>query len=251
MGNTFENIDKRNLPKHIAVIMDGNGRWAKRSGNARIFGHKNGVRAVRQTTEAAAELGLEYLTLYVFSNENWNRPQAEVDGLMDLLVSAIKEETKTLNKNNIQLLTIGRTDKLPEKTRKKLESCISSTSKNTGLKLILALSYSSREEITEACKEIASKAKSGEIQIDDITEETISNHLYTKDIPDPSLLIRTSGEFRISNFLLWQISYSEIYITDILWPDFDKLAFCNAILSYQQRERRFGKTSEQIIDAKK
>ncbi len=237
-----EQINKERLPRHIAIIMDGNGRWAKQQGLARVFGHKQGIQAVRDATEACAELGVEYLTLYAFSTENWNRPQAEVDALMSLLIDAVESETPTLMKNNIRLLTIGQTDRLPEKARKKFERCIEQTSQNTGLSLVLALSYSSRWEITEAVR----KAVESGVEPATIDEEYVSSLMTTREMPDPDLLIRTSGELRISNFLLWQLAYSELYFTDVCWPDFSKEELYKAVLDYQSRERRFGKTSEQI-----
>lgn len=239
-------IDTNRLPKHIAVIMDGNGRWAKNKGKARVFGHKNGVESVRAITEAAAEIGIEYLTLYAFSTENWNRPKAEITALMTLLVLTISKETKTLNKNNVRLHAIGNLDNLPNNCTKELENAIASTANNTGLNLILALSYSAKWEITEATKKIAQKIKDNQIQLADITEDIIQEHLCTAKFPDPELLIRTSGECRISNFLLWQIAYSELYFTPTLWPDFRKNNLEEAIISYQNRERRFGKISEQL-----
>jgi undecaprenyl diphosphate synthase len=239
-------IDKTKLPKHIAVIMDGNGRWAKQQGKLRTFGHKNGVVSVKEIVEAAAELQIGYLTLYAFSTENWNRPKLEVNTLMTLLVSTINNETKTLIKNNVRLLAIGNIEDLPSKVKKELQGAIEKTSKNTGLSLVLALNYSSRWEITNAVKNIALKIERNEISSSNINEEIISEHLTTNGIPDPELLIRTSGEFRISNFLLWQIAYTEIYITNKLWPEFRKPDFYDAIVNFQNRERRFGKTSEQI-----
>lgn len=226
--------------------MDGNGRWAKAQGKLRTFGHENGVKAVRETVEACAELGVSYLTLYAFSTENWNRPRFEINALMTLLVSTISKETKTLMDNNIRLESIGDTSSLPSKARKELEEAKRKTSANERMTLVLALSYSSRWEITEAVKTIAHKVKIGEILPEKISEEIISKHLNTSGMPDPELLIRTSGEHRISNFLLWQISYAELYFTDKLWPDFRREDLYDAIVSYQQRERRFGKTSEQI-----
>lgn len=237
---------KEKLPKHVAIIMDGNGRWAKKRGNLRIFGHHNAVKSVREVTEASAELGIDYLTLYAFSTENWSRPQAEVEALMALLVSTISSETKTLMDNNVKLQFIGSSADLPKKVLKNLEECIAQTSVNTGLTLILALSYSSRWEIVEAIKKIASKVKDGSLQIDDIDSSVVDKSLTTCSFPDPDFLIRTSGEHRISNFLLWQLAYSELYFTDVLWPDFRKEDYYNALLSYQSRERRFGLTSEQI-----
>ena len=241
-----EEISKGKLPNHVAIIMDGNGRWAKQKGKDRIFGHKNGVAAVREVTESAAEIGIKYLTLYAFSTENWNRPLKEVNALMSLLVSTISAETKTLMKNKVTLLTIGDTSRLPVRVYKKLEDTINKTSENDGLSLVLALSYSSRWEILNAVKNIASEAKRGKIKLDQVNEKIFSNYLCTKNIPDPELLIRTSGEQRISNFLLWQIAYSELYFTNKLWPDFKKEDFYAAILDFQSRERRFGKISEQV-----
>ncbi len=239
-------IDKNRIPRHIAIIMDGNGRWAKRQGLARMFGHKQGVQTVHNITEAASELGVQYLTLYTFSTENWNRPKEEVDALMTLLVDTIAKETPTLMKNNVRLLTIGDIERLPEVTKQKFLACIEETSSNTGLSLVIALSYSARWEIIRAMKEAVHQAKAGSLHEEDVNEELINNLLTTSGIPDPDLLIRTSGELRISNFLLWQLAYSELYFTDCLWPDFSKEEFCKAILDYQHRERRFGKTSEQI-----
>ncbi|MFH2141419.1 MAG: isoprenyl transferase [Bacteroidota bacterium] len=242
----IEKINKEKLPEHIAIIMDGNGRWAKKKGNSRIFGHKNAISSVKEVTEAAAELQIKYLTLYAFSTENWNRPQIEVQALMTLLVSTINAEIKTLNKNNIRLLAIGNLKSLPDNVYKKLLGAIKSTEKNTGLSLVLALSYGSKWEITNAVKKIMNDYKLNKVNIEDISEDLINRYLETSEIPDPELLIRTSGEMRISNFLLWQIAYSELYFTDILWPDFRKENFFDAIIDYQSRERRFGKTSEQI-----
>lgn len=243
---SIQDIDKTKLPHHVAVIMDGNGRWAKQQGKERIFGHHHGVESVRQVTEAAAELGIEYLTLYAFSTENWNRPKQEVDALMELLVSTISKEVATLNKNNIRLWAIGNLKSLPGKCYEELQEAIHNTSKNSRMTLVLALSYSSKWEIMDAIKKIASDAKSNSLPIEKINEEVFSSYLTTKGIPDPELLIRTSGEQRISNFLLWQIAYSELYFTETLWPDFKKENFFDAILDFQNRERRFGKTSEQI-----
>lgn len=239
-------IDRNRLPRHIAIIMDGNGRWAKKRGNKRIFGHQNAVKAVRETVEAAAELGIRYLTLYAFSTENWNRPRSEVDALMSLLVNTLHEETKTLTKNNIKLVAIGDMDDLPPKVRSNLMKCIHITEENTGLTLILALSYSGRWEILDAVKKIIKEVNHSKINPDEITSENFIDWLQTKNIPDPELLIRTSGEYRISNFLLWQIAYTELYFTDILWPDFTKEDLYTAICNYQKRERRFGMTSEQV-----
>lgn len=242
-----EQILRERLPRHIAIIMDGNGRWAKRKGMARMFGHRQGVETVHRITEAAAELGIGYLTLYTFSTENWNRPKEEVDALMTLLVDTIAKETPTLMKNNVRLETIGDLTRLPQHTYDKFVACIQETSKNTGLTLVIALSYSARWEIIRATQMIAKAVKEGKLLVEDINEETVSSFMTTCDIPDPDLLIRTSGELRISNFLLWQLAYSELYFTDCLWPEFTEEEFYHAIVNYQQRERRFGKTSEQII----
>jgi len=241
-----EEINISQLPSHIAIIMDGNGRWAKQKGKTRIFGHQNAIKAVRETTEAAAELGIKFLTLYAFSTENWARPKYEVDALMRLLVKTINKETKTLNKNNIRLFAIGNLESLPKDCIKELNEAIDSTSGNTRMTLVLALSYSSKWEIVNAVKKISEAVKKGEIKSDMIDQDFFSNYLTTKGIPDPELLIRTSGECRISNFLLWQIAYAELYFTQKLWPDFRKDDLYEAILNYQSRERRFGKTSEQI-----
>jgi len=238
----MEKIDTTNLPKHIAITMDGNGRWAKSKGKLRVFGHKNGVKAVRDTVEGAAEIGIEYLTLYAFSSENWNRPEKEVNALMTLLVSAINKETKTLMDNNIRLSTIGDINKLPIKAQKELQEAIIKTKDNTRMTLVLALSYSGREEIINAVQKIIKDGKKPE----EINEDTFQQYLTTKSVPDPELLIRTSGEYRISNFLLWQIAYSELYFTETLWPDFRRADLYKAILNYQSRERRFGKTTEQL-----
>ena len=238
----MEEINNNNLPKHIAITMDGNGRWAKSKGKLRLFGHKNGVKSVRDTVEAAAEIGVEFLTLYAFSTENWNRPSKEVNALMTLLVSAINKETKTVMDNNIKLSTIGDTDSLPSKAKKELAEAIYKTKGNTRMTLVLALSYSGRWDILNAVNEITNKGVGNE----KITEEQFQQYLSTKSVPDPELLIRTSGEYRISNFLLWQIAYSELYFTDALWPDFRRADLEKAILDYQSRERRFGKTTEQI-----
>jgi len=241
MSSIKDKIDLSRLPEHIAIIMDGNGRWAKEKGYPRVFGHKNGVKSVSVITEAATELGIKYLTLYVFSTENWGRPLEEVNALMELLVDAIEKETVRLQKNNIRLLTIGDLNRLPEKVRLKLEECIRLTAKNTGLTLILALSYSSRWEIQQAIKNISSDIQQGKINTEDINDELISSYLLTREIPDPDLLIRTSGEVRISNFLLWQIAYSELYFTEKHWPAFRKEEFYKSIIEYQHRNRRFGK----------
>ena len=238
------NVEK--LPKHIAIIMDGNGRWAKQQGEQRIFGHHNGVSSVRDTTEAAAELGVKYLTLYAFSTENWNRPKDEVEALMELLVMTISKETETLLKNGIRLETIGDIDSLPASCKYQLQEAKEATKAGDRMTLILALSYSSKWEIIKAVKEIAQEAKDGKLKPEDITEELFATKLCTSGMPDPELMIRTSGEHRISNFLLWQLSYAEFYFTEKLWPDFRKEDFYEAIYNYQNRERRFGKTSEQI-----
>lgn len=239
-------IDVNNLPKHVAVIMDGNGRWAKKKGGLRIFGHQNAITAVRETVEAAAELGINYLTLYAFSTENWSRPQHEVNALMQLLVSTIRKETATLTKNNIRLQAIGDTDSLPKACRKELLEAIELTSENNRMTLVLALSYSGRWELTQAMKAISQQIENGSLTAADINEKTIAAHLATAGMPDPELLIRTSGEQRISNFLLWQLAYTELYITDLLWPDFRKQHLFEALIAFQSRERRFGKISEQL-----
>jgi len=241
-----EKIDKNNLPEHIAIIMDGNGRWAKKKGNQRIFGHKNGVKAVRDVVEGAGEIGVKFLTLYAFSTENWNRPKQEIDALMGLLVSSIDAETDTLIKNNVRLMTIGDTEGLPNNVASKLYKLIEKTSQNKGLTLILALNYSARWEILNAVKNIIIDTKNELVDESEISNKFFESYLNTKDIPDPDLLIRTSGEYRISNFLIWQIAYSELYFTDVLWPDYRKPDLFKAILDYQKRERRFGKISEQL-----
>jgi len=242
-----EKINLSKLPEHIAIIMDGNGRWAKQQGEQRIFGHENGVRSVRDTVEAAAELGVKFLTLYAFSTENWNRPKEEVIALMQLLVHTISAETKTLNENNIRLQAIGDLKSLPEDCYNELQEAIEKTKNNSRTTLVLALSYSSRWELLNAVQEIAKKIENKTLSSQNITENTINDHLCTAGMPEPELMIRTSGEHRISNFLLWQLAYAELYFTDKLWPDFKKEDFYEAILDYQNRERRFGKTSEQII----
>lgn len=241
-----DKIDPAKLPLHVAVIMDGNGRWAKKHGEHRIFGHQNGVKSVREVTEAAAELGIKYLTLYAFSTENWNRPKEEVDALMELLVHTIHAETETLNKNKIRLLAIGNIESLPPNCRRELQEAIDNTAANDRMSLVLALSYSSRWEITHAIRRIGDEIAAGKMQPSDINEQIISNYLTTASIPDPELLIRTSGEHRISNFLLWQIAYTELYFTNKLWPEFTKEDFYEALLNFQNRERRFGLVSEQI-----
>lgn len=243
-----EAIDLKRLPRHIAVIMDGNGRWAKKKGNPRIFGHKNGVAAVRDTVEAAAELGIDYLTLYAFSTENWSRPRPEIDALMGLLVSTIHKETKTLMENNVRLKTIGDLNALPESVAHNLQSAINKTKKNTGLTLVLALSYSARWEMLNAVRGLAQDIREGKIDPEDVDKDVFEAYLNTSGIPDPELLIRTSGEFRISNFLLWQIAYSELYFTPTLWPDFRREHLYQAIADFQCRERRFGRISEQVTE---
>ncbi len=239
-------LNKDKVPQHVAIIMDGNGRWAKQHGEDRIFGHHEGVNSVREVVEAAAEIGVKYLTLYAFSTENWNRPKEEVDALMELLVATISLETPHLNKNGVKLEAIGNLNSLPKSCLEELQQSIDTTKHNTRLTLVLALSYSSKWEITNAVQQIAQEVKLGNLAVDKIDENTISSHLCTTKYPDPELMIRTSGEHRISNFLLWQLAYAEFYFTDTLWPDFRKNEFFEAIISYQSRERRFGKTSEQI-----
>lgn len=242
----LDTINKENLPHHLAIIMDGNGRWAKQKGFLRAIGHENGTKSVRTTVESCAKLGIENLTLYAFSTENWNRPKLEVDTLMKLLISSLKNELKTLQQNNIRFNSIGNLDMMPKTAQKELLEVISKTKDNTGMVLTLALSYGSREELVAVVKEISEKVKNNIISIDAIDESIINQHLYTQNLPDVDLLIRTSGEHRISNFLLWQIAYAELYFTDVLWPDFKEEDLYEAIISYQKRERRFGKTSEQI-----
>lgn len=244
--NLLSHINTENLPKHLAIIMDGNGRWAKQQGFMRAFGHENGTKSVRLTVESCAKLGIENLTLYAFSTENWNRPKIEVDTLMKLLISSLKNELNTLTQNNIKLQSIGNLDLLPLSAQKELKSVMEQTQNNTRMTLTLALSYGAREELLQAIKTISSKVKNNIISTDAIDESIINEHLYTHNLPDVDLLIRTSGEHRISNFLLWQIAYAELYFTDVLWPDFKEEDLYEAILSYQKRERRFGKTSEQI-----
>ena len=234
------------MPRHIAIIMDGNGRWAKKQGLARVFGHKRGVETVHNITVAATDLGIEYLTLYTFSTENWNRPKEEIDALMNLLVDTIVKETPTLMDNNVRLLTIGDLNRLPEAARRKFMGCVEQTAGNTGLSMVIALSYSARWEIINAMQTAVRRAQAGELRAEDVNEQLVSSLMTTADMPDPDLLIRTSGELRISNFLLWQLAYSELYFTDCLWPDFTPEELYRAILDYQNRERRFGKTSEQI-----
>ena len=244
--NTIEEINDQRLPKHIAIIMDGNGRWAKQKGKLRVFGHENGVRTVRRTVESCVKIGLEYLTLYTFSTENWNRPKIEVDTLMRLLVSSLKKELKTFNKNNVRLNTIGDIKSLPTRAYDELVEVMEKTKGNTGMTLTLALSYGAREELKNAMQQIAIKVKNNIISPESIDETIINNHLYTQNLPDVDLLIRTSGEHRISNFLLWQIAYAELYFIDVFWPDFKEHHLVEAIINYQNRERRFGKTSEQL-----
>ena len=243
----IEKIDKNRLPRHVAIIMDGNGRWAKAKGKDRSFGHQEGVVSVRKIMDAVTQLGLKYLTLYTFSTENWNRPEEEVQALMSLLVSAIHRETPDMMKKNVRLTAIGDLSRLREDAYNTLQECIDMTSANTGTTLVLALSYSSWWEITRAARQLAQEVLEQKINPNDITEAMVSDHLTTKNIPDPDLLIRTGGEKRISNFLLWQLSYAEFFFTDVFWPDFREEELYEAILYYQQRERRFGKTSEQLI----
>ncbi len=241
-----EQIDLSKLPQHIAIIMDGNGRWAKGKGKLRIFGHHNGVVSVSDVVEGAGEIGIKYLTLYTFSAENWNRPKLEVAAIMELLVSTINKEIQKLMANNVKLNAIGDLEMLPKKCYKELTAAIKKTAGNTGLTLTLALSYGSRREIMQAAQKIADKVSKGELNVNDINEQVFESNLYTADMPDPELLIRTSGEYRISNYLLWQIAYAELYFTTKLWPDFRREDLFEAISAYQQRERRFGKTSEQV-----
>ncbi len=246
MSSLIDNINRSKLPTHVAIIMDGNGRWAKARNLDRSAGHVEGVNTVRKITEIASELGIEYLTLYAFSTENWNRPQEEVDALMHLIVIAIERETPDLIKNNVRLTMIGDFSRMPKEAYERLCRCKEETSHGTGLTLCLALSYSSRWEITDACRRIAIDTANGQLNPDNINADTISSYLTTAGMPDPDLLIRTGGDKRISNFLLWQIAYAEIFVTDTYWPDFDKECFCQAIIEYQSRERRFGLTSEQL-----
>ena len=241
-----DSIDLTKLPSHIAIIMDGNGRWAKERGKNRLFGHTNGVKSVRETSEACAELGVKYLTLYAFSTENWNRPMLEVTGLMNLLLKTIMVEVKTLQDNNIRLRTIGDIDALPGNTARELRVAMEQTAGNTRMDLILALNYSGKADLVHAMQVIAQNVKDGKVAVADIKDSIVDQHLYTAGIPDPELMIRTSGEQRISNFLLWQLAYTEFYFTEKFWPDFDKEELYQAILTYQARERRFGKTTEQI-----
>ncbi len=247
MATFKEKIDFNNLPRHIAVIMDGNGRWATGKGIARIFGHRNAVQSVKDVTEGCGELGIKFLTLYAFSTENWGRPKDEVDGLMELLVNTLKKELKMLHENQVKLITIGEVSHLPKICQENLLEAVEATKNNSGLTLLLALSYSGRSEIVKAVKKIVKDAKEGVIQMEDINESMFSNYLETAGFPDPELLIRTSGEMRISNFLLWQIAYTELYITKTLWPDFRKEDLYEAIFEYQKRDRRFGKVLERTI----
>ncbi len=242
----LEDIDKTRVPQHVAIIMDGNGRWAQRQAHKRIFGHQHAMTAVRQAVEAAVACGVKYLTLYTFSTENWNRPQDEIDGLMQLLIKAVHDETKTLMDNNVRLQTIGDLDRIPQPSRSTLQGCIDQTASNTAMTLVLALSYSSRWEVAQALRSICAEARDGRLQPADITEDTLRRYLVTRDYPDPDLLIRTGGELRISNFLLWQMAYTEFYFSDQLWPDFRQEDFFDAIHDYQSRQRRFGKTGDQV-----
>ena len=242
--NLKEQISREELPRHIAMIMDGNGRWAKKKGVERLFGHRSGVESVQQVVEAAGELGIEYLTLYAFSTENWKRPRTEIDGLMTLLTNTIANETKKLNENNVRLLVIGNVTDLPKSVQKHLMNAMKLTSQNTGLHLVLALSYSGRWEITEAVKQMCKDVRSGKLDPEGVDSCLLESYLATSFMPDPELLIRTSGERRISNFLLWQLAYTELYFTPVLWPDYRKEHFYEAIIDYQRRERRFGKVDE-------
>ncbi len=239
-------LEQKNIPTHIAIIMDGNGRWARKQQLSRVAGHREGINSVREIVKASGELNIRYLTLYTFSTENWNRPRREVAALMRLLLKTIRSEVKELNKNNVRLMTIGRLQDLPAPARFGMQDAIKTLKNNTGLTLNLALSYSSRQEISNAIKSIAHKVEAGILKPDEIDDDIVSQHLYTASIPDPDLLIRTSGELRVSNFLLWQLAYTEIYVTEVLWPDFRRLEFFNAIDAYQKRERRFGLVSDQL-----
>ena len=234
------------VPRHVAIIMDGNGRWAQKQSKIRLFGHQSAVQAVRDAVEAAARLHVEYLTLYTFSTENWKRSKDEVDGLMQLMIKAVEEETPTLMKNNIRLLTIGDVERIPQASRESIKKCCSDTAANTGTTLVLALSYSSRWEIGEALKAVVADVEAGRLKQEEVGEETLRKYLVTRDMPDPDLLIRTGGELRVSNFLLWQMAYTEFYFTDLLWPDFRQGDFYEAVYDYQNRQRRFGKTGEQV-----
>jgi undecaprenyl diphosphate synthase len=246
MSELLQQIDKEKLPRHIAIIMDGNGRWAKEQGQDRLFGHYHGVESVRDIVEGCAELGVGYLTLYAFSTENWDRPQYEVVGLMELLVTTIRNEVESLQKNNIRLHVIGNLAMLPDYARKELSEALELTKNNKGLNLIMALSYSGRWELLNAVKNIAWEVKKGSLNIEEIDQDTLQRYLCTSDFPDPELMIRTSGEYRISNFLLYQLAYAELYFTNVRWPDFRKNNLYEALIDYQNRERRFGKTSEQL-----
>jgi undecaprenyl diphosphate synthase len=248
MSNLLSQIDKNLLPRHVAIIMDGNGRWAREQGKDRLYGHYQGVESVRNIVEGCAELGIENLTLYAFSTENWERPKDEVVGLMELLVKTIRSEVETLNKNNIRLHVIGDVDMLPDYARNELMEAIQITAKNSGLNLIMALSYSGRWDIVDAVKKIAKDATEGKVEIDDISQEKFEEYLSTAKFPDPELMIRTSGEYRISNFLLYQLAYTELYFTSVRWPEFRKENLYEALVDFQNRERRFGKTSEQLVD---
>jgi len=250
MEELDKNIDAERVPKHIAVIMDGNGRWAKSQGKARIFGHKSAIKAVTETVEGCAELGVKYLTLYAFSTENWNRPKLEVAALMELLIATLSKELPVLMKNNIKLKSIGDTSRLPSRCQKQLRAAEEKTSGNEHMTLVLALSYSARWEMTNAIKTISEKVRQGELDSSDINDDLISDHLATKGMPEPELMIRTSGEKRISNFLLWQLAYTELCFLDKLWPDFRKTDLKQAIIDYQNRERRFGKTTDQLTEKK-
>ena len=242
----LEDIDKTRVPQHVAIIMDGNGRWAQKQSHQRIFGHQNAMTAVRQAVEAAVASGVKYLTLYTFSTENWNRPQDEIDGLMELLIKAVREETKTLMDNNVKLETIGDIERIPERSRSRLMECVRETAGNTAMTLVLALSYSARWETAQALRAICNDACEGRLQVQDINEDTLRGYLVTKNYPDPDLLIRTGGELRVSNFLLWQMAYTEFYFSEQLWPDFRHEDFYDAIVDYQNRQRRFGKTGDQV-----
>jgi undecaprenyl diphosphate synthase len=250
MTNLLTQLEQTNIPKHVAFIMDGNGRWAKNQGQHRLYGHAEGVLSVKEIIKTAIEVGVQCLTMYAFSTENWNRPADEVAGLMDLLVQAITSETDEMHENGVRLMTIGDISALPDSCIKSLVDAKEKTRENSALTLVLALNYSARTEITNACQKLAAEVQNGSISIDQISEKTISEKLNTSGIPDPELLIRTSGECRISNFLLWELSYTELYFTPVYWPDFRKEEFLKAIIAYQQRERRFGKTSEQLNDIK-
>ena len=246
MKDKLHRIDLQKVPNHIAIIMDGNGRWAKGKGMQRVFGHKNALTAIRETADAASEIGVKYVTLYAFSTENWNRPKLEVDALMSLLVSTLKKELPEFQRKNVKINAIGNIDSLPKSAQKVLAKVISETENNTKITLTFALSYGSREEIVNTIKNISKKVVNNELDIEKIDEKIINNHLYTFNLPDVDLMIRTSGEQRISNFLLWQIAYAELYFTEILWPDYRRGDLFDAVIDYQNRERRFGKTSEQI-----